>query len=251
MAHEINNPLAGISGNVFNMHKRIFGDLPANSTAAEKCGIPLEKIREYMEERDISKMLSAIKTSTERASAIVRNMLSFSRKSEKKMGSHNIGQLLDATLELAANDYDLKKEFDFKKITIIRDYDENIPSINCEGTEIQQVFFNILKNGAEAMAEKASVDEPAQFLLRTSHDDKYVTVQIKDNGPGIDPETQVRIFEPFYTTKAVGKGTGLGLSVSYFIISDQHKGVMSIESELGSWTRFTIKLPKKQPVREI
>ncbi|TIH19280.1 PAS domain S-box protein [Marinifilum sp. JC120] len=243
MAHEINNPLAGISGNIYNMHKRIFGDLPANHATADQCGVSLEDMRNYLKQRDIPKMLDAIKTSTERASTIVRNMLSFSRKSEQSMGSHNMADLLEETIDIAASDYDLKKQFDFKKIKIIRDYDKNIPKAYCERSEIQQVFFNLLKNGAEAMKDKHYTESGPCFSLRTFQEGPEVVVQIEDNGPGMDVETRSRIFEPFYTTKPVGKGTGLGLSVSYFIIAEQHGGSMTIDSEPGSWTRFTIKLP--------
>ncbi|WP_163291901.1 PAS domain S-box protein [Desulfovibrio sp. JC022] len=243
MAHEINNPLAGISGNIYNMHKRIFGDLPANRTAAEHCGVSLEKIRSYLDQRDIPKMLEAIKSSTERASTIVRNMLSFSRKSEQNMGLHNMAELLDETIDIAASDYDLKKQFDFKKIKITRDYGANISKAYCERSEVQQVFFNLLKNGAEAMKEKQYIKSSPELSLKTFQEGQEVVIQIEDNGPGMDAETRLRIFEPFYTTKPVGKGTGLGLSVSYFIITEQHGGSMTIDSEPGNWTRFTIKLP--------
>jgi len=243
MAHEINNPLAGISGNVYNMNKRLFGNLPANRATAEQYGLCLEDMHSYLEARDIPKMIDSIKSSTMRASTIVRNMLSFSRKSEMSIERYDITQLLDETIDIAANDYDLKREFDFKKINIIREYSANVPKIYCERGEIQQVFFNLLKNGAEAMKDQVRADSPPGFTVRVFEEDHYVTVQIEDNGPGMDKDVSSRIFEPFYTTKPVGKGTGLGLSVSYFIITEQHGGTMTIDSKSGHWTRFTIKLP--------
>ncbi|WP_163350956.1 PAS domain-containing sensor histidine kinase [Desulfovibrio sp. JC010] len=246
MAHEINNPLAGISGNIYNMQKRIFGDLPANQAAAEKYGLSLEDMHRYLDARDIPKMMEAIKSSTNRASTIVRNMLSFSRKSEKNMEPQNIADLLDETIDIAASDYNLKKQFDFKKIRIVRDYSENIADVFCERSEIQQVFFNIMKNGAEAMKDKEYSGSSPCFTIKIYQERQDVTVQIEDNGPGINEKARSRIFEPFYTTKPVGKGTGLGLSVAYFIITEQHKGSMSIDSETGNWTRFTITLPVKQ-----
>lgn len=103
--------------------------------------------------------------------------------------------------------------------------------------------MNIVRNGAEAMQE-AKTERP-QFILRTQHDSdpKRIVIEIEDNGPGINESTRRRIFEPFFTTKPVGVGTGLGLSVSYFIIAENHRGEMSVESELGKGTKFIIRLP--------
>ncbi|WP_163352124.1 ATP-binding protein [Desulfovibrio sp. JC010] len=246
MAHEINNPLAGVLGHVHNMRNRIFGDLKKNELVARECGVDLELVRSYLEHREIPRMLDGIVESGSRAATIVSNMLTFSRKSEKKHEKYNIAELLDTTIELAANDYDLKKHYDFRKIEINREYAEDVPSVVCEGTELQQVFFNLLKNGAEAMTEKEFIDETPHFNCRVSSDSSMVVVEIEDNGPGLDADSRKRIFEPFYTTKEVGKGTGLGLSVSYFIIKEQHKGVLEVDSLPGKWTRFSIKLPLDQ-----
>ena len=245
MAHEINNPLAGVLGHVHNMRKRIFGDLKKNEIVAEECGIELKSMRCYMERRDIPRMLEGIFDSGNRAAAIVANMLTFSRKSQKKHMKYNIAKLLDRTIELAANDYDLKKHYDFRKIEINREYDSDIPEVVCEGTELQQVFYNLLKNGAEAMMEKEFIDENPRFTCRVKEDYPMVVIEIEDNGPGMELATRKRIFEPFYTTKEVGKGTGLGLSVSYFIIKNQHGGELEVDSSPGKWTKFTVKLPLK------
>lgn len=244
MAHEINNPLAAILGQNHNLKRRLVEQLPINISVAEECSISLDAMQEYMEKRDIPRLLLSIEESGNRAATIVKNMLSFSRKSEKRIGAYNLAGLMDQTIELASNDYDLKKEYDFRKIVIIRDYDPELPKVLCEGNEIQQVFLNLLKNGAEAMAEKEyQNDEEPQFIIRVFKDGKFAVVKIEDNGPGATEESRLRMFEPFFTTKEVGKGTGLGLSVSYFIITDQHSGNMKVESAPGEWTRFTITLP--------
>lgn len=243
MAHEINNPLAAIIGYTYNIRKRTFGDLKANLAAAEECGTTLDSLRCYLEKRGVAKMLDGIHESGDRAAKIVSNVLSFSRKSEKRLGSHNLTPLLESTLDLAASDYNMKKQYDFRKIEIVREYDPDLPPVYCEGTELQQVFFNLLKNGAEAMAEKDFGDEPPRFILRTRREDKYGVVEIEDNGPGLSDSVRKRIFEPFFTTKQVGMGTGLGLSVSYFIVTEQHNGIMEVHSVPGRWTRFVIKLP--------
>lgn len=243
MAHEINNPLAAILGYTQNIKKRVFGGLKKNHAVAEECGVSLENVQEYLKHREIPRMLDGIHESGARAANIVANMLSFSRKTEKELKRHDLALLLDATLELAANDYNLKKYYDFRKIKIIREYDEASLPVHCDGNEIQQVFFNLLKNGAEAMMDKDYEDVPPTITCRVKQVGGMAVVEIEDNGPGMDDAVRKRIFEPFYTTKEVGKGTGLGLSVSYFIITDQHKGCMEVESAIGEWTRFSIKLP--------
>ncbi|CCO22934.1 ATP-binding protein [Maridesulfovibrio hydrothermalis] len=243
MAHEINNPLAAILGQNRNLQRRLLEKLPKNISAAKECGIDLDALYGYLGKRDIPRMLESIDESGNRAATIVSNMLSFSRKSEKRLGYHDISKLMDKTLELASNDYDLKKEYDFRKIEIIRKYDPDLPEVLCEGNEVQQVFLNLLKNGAEAMTEKNYDSGHPCFTVSTYTQKGYAVVEIEDNGPGVDEASRIRIFEPFFTTKEVGKGTGLGLSVSYFIITDQHSGSMKVESAPGEWTRFIIKLP--------
>ena len=242
MAHEINNPLSGILGHVTNIKKRIYDDLKANISVAERHDLSLKKMRNYMDEREIPRMLNGISQAGERAALIVRNMLTFSRKSEQNFTPQNLPELLDKTIELASSDYDLKKEYDFKQIEIIREYDTNMASVLCEGNEIQQVFLNILKNGAEAMSESPL---PSRFTCKIYKKSRNAVVEIIDNGPGMPEDVRKHIFEPFFTTKDVGKGTGLGLSVSYFIITDQHDGAMDVQSQPGEWTRFIIKLPFK------
>ena len=243
MAHEINNPLAGILGYVNNIERRIFKDSDKSRLVASETGVSLENLRAYLRKMEIPRMLDGIHASGTRAARIVYNMLSFSRKSESRFMNHDIKELLDNTLELAANDYDLKKSYDFRAIEIVREYDEDIPPVFCERNELQQVFLNLFKNGAEAMVEKKYVDDRPRFTCRVRLEEDMVVVQIEDNGPGMDARTRERIFEPFFTTKVVGKGTGLGLSVSYFIITDHHDGVLEVDSVLGDWTCFTIRLP--------
>ncbi|WP_321401883.1 DUF3365 domain-containing protein [Maridesulfovibrio sp.] len=243
MAHEINNPLAGILGHAQNIHKRLLSDMKANKSAAEECGITFEQLQEYMQKRDIRKMIEGIIESGKRAAKIVSNMLNFSRKSEKENAYYRMDELLDSTIELAANDYNLKKQYDFRQIKIVRQYAEELPPVYCDGNEIQQVFLNLLKNGAEAMNEKEYEQGEPEFICRIQKDKDMAVIEIEDNGPGIIVSPKSRIFDPFFTTKGVGRGTGLGLSVSYFIITDQHGGAMKVDSVPGEWTRFTIELP--------
>ncbi len=250
MAHEINNPLAGILQNVQVIRNRFKCDLPKNRKIAEACGATMDVIERYMREREILNMLDLIHESGRRAGQIVDNMLSFSRKSESKGGSHDIGELLDQTVELASKDYDLKKKYDFRYIEIVRDYHPDMPEVWCERTKIQQVFLNLLKNGAQAMAEKKTgkKGEPSRFILRVmpEYNGKTARIEIEDNGPGMDTATRKRVFEPFFTTKDLGVGTGLGLSVSYFIVTENHRGTMTVESSPGKGTTFVIRIPVKK-----
>jgi len=248
MAHEINNPLAGIMQTISVMKNRLSSiDMPANLRAAKAAGLDMQAITAYMEDRGILSMATNIDESGQRVAEIVNNMLSFARKSDAVTSSHSMTELLDKTLELAACDYDLKKQYDFKAIEIVRQYAEDLPPVPCEGAKIQQVLLNILRNGAQAM-QMAGIEKPA-FIIRTrlENDRKMVCVEIEDNGPGMDEITLKRVFEPFFTTKPIGVGTGLGLSVSFFIITENHGGEMSVKSTPGSGATFIIRLPLAGP----
>ncbi len=244
MAHEINNPLAGMMQTAKEIGDRLTNmEMAVNRRAAREADVSLEGVKRFMENRGIPRMIAAIDDSGRRVAEIVDNMLSFARKNEDRTSSHSFEKLVNKTLELAATDYDLKKHYDFKRIEVQREYEENLPLAPCESAKIQQVLLNILRNGAEAMQE-AGVEDP-RFIVRTrfEKDRNLVRVEIEDNGPGMDEATRKRVFEPFFTTKPVGVGTGLGLSVSYFIISENHKGEMAVESRPGSGARFIIRLP--------
>jgi len=245
MAHEINNPLAGMiqTANVLSRRLGLNQNISSNIRAAEEVSLSLDIMHQYLELRDIPNMINNINLSGKRISDIVNNMLSFVRNSEDLISSHEINQIIDQSLDLAVIDYNLKKKYDFKKIRIQKEYSSDLPKVLCEMTKIQQVFFNILQNGAHAMSE--SSDRDPCFILRTYFDAvmQMIVIEIEDNGPGMSETVQKRIFEPFYTTKPIGVGTGLGLSVSYFIITENQKGEMTVESRPGEGAKFIIKLP--------
>ncbi len=242
MAHEINNPLAGILQNTQVIRNRIQNPIPANLKVADELALDFCALDAYMQRRDIHKMLDSVMDAGKRAAAIVSNMLSFSRKSASGFIPEDLSLLLDQTLELAASDYNLKKKFDFKQIKIHREYDPELPRVRCKASEIQQVFFNIFSNGAQAMFGQAEGGSP-EFCMRTFMEKDQVTVEIIDNGPGMTEAVRKRIFEPFFTTKGVGEGTGLGLAVSYFIVTENHKGQIEVESTQGGGTCFRVTLP--------
>lgn len=252
MAHEINNPLGGIIQTASVMANRLdkTTEIPANIKAATNAGTTMEAIRHYMAEREIPRMLTTIMESGGRIAAIVDNMLSFTGTSRACSSLHDLEKLLDKTLELAATDYDLKKQYDFKTIDIKKEFKGELPPVQCEGAKIQQVLLNILRNGAQAM-QTAETKQPV-FTIRTNFDKEkaMVCIEIQDNGPGMNKATLKRVFEPFYTTKPVGVGTGLGLSVSYFIITENHGGEMLVESRPGCGATFIIRLPLKTKVTD-
>lgn len=243
MAHEINNPLAGILQNLQVARKRLGSQVVKNREVAEELELDLAKLELYIKKRKVDCMFDSIASSAERAGRLVSNMLSFSRKSDSVFTTTDLVDLMEKTIDLVSKDYDLKKNYDFKRISLIRQYDDNIPLVPCEQQNIQQVFFNILKNGAHALYEKYFTGGQPQIRISIKHIDNHVQIGIEDNGPGIDSELVKRVFEPFFTTKPVGIGTGLGLSISYFIINEQHNGSIEVSSSPGEGTRFIIKLP--------
>lgn len=241
MAHEINNPLAGMMQNATVVLNRITKSSPKNEEIAREIGISFTTVTEFLKRRNITKQLQLIKESGLRASTIISNMLRFARKSESKFKYRDLCQIMDISIDLAQNDYDLKKKFDFRKIIIRKQYQPNMMKCYCDASKLEQVFLNLLKNGAHAMNDIP--DRTSKFTIRISQTRKKFIIEIEDNGTGIPEEIKNRIFEPFYTTKEVGVGTGLGLSVSYFIITDNHKGQMYVSSKENEGTKFTIELP--------
>ncbi len=196
----------------------------------------------YLDERGILEFVNTIQQSASRASHIIADMLAYSRSTTTDFQPARVEDMLDTVVRLAASDYDLKKKYDFKQVEIVHDFDPELETLVCDHTEIEQVLLNLVKNAAQAMAESGT-PHPHRIILRTRREGEYGRIEVQDNGPGIDKQTQRRVFEPFFTTKAVGVGTGLGLSVSYFIITDQHKGTIDVSSTPGKGTCFTIRLP--------
>jgi signal transduction histidine kinase len=248
MAHEINNPLGGIVQSAQNIIRRISPELPINEQTARDCGTDLESVRAYLDKRNILKFLESIRESGQRAAKIVGNMLNFSRQSESLMAPVNLPELLNRSTELAAHDYNLKKKYDFRHIEIIRDFAPDLPKVPCTATEIEQVILNLIRNAAQAMSggKGQMSDVKGHIILRLKKEENMARIEVEDNGPGMDEKTLERIFEPFFTTKEVGTGTGLGLSVSYFIITNNHKGTIKAESVPGKGTKFIIHLPLNQ-----
>jgi PAS domain S-box-containing protein len=248
MAHELNSPLGGMMQGMQNIRRRISPEMKKNMEVAAEIGIDLEKLQSYLEKRNVLSLMEGITDAGVRAANIVDNMMNFSRTLTESITPLNISELLDSVIELASLDYDLKKKYGFREITIVRDYATDLPYVPCLEKEIKQVILNLLRNAAQAMSTQQDRTEPASITLRTRLEGEMAHIEVEDNGPGMEPAVRERVFEPFFTTRDVGEGTGLGLSVAYYLIHEQHHGSIDVESQPGKGTCFIINLPLKQAI---
>jgi two-component system NtrC family sensor kinase len=169
---------------------------------------------------------------TERCRDIVKGLLEFSRQSKSNTELIDLNRVLEDTLSLVA------KQALFFNIAVERDLDPELPAVMADRAQFQQVFMNILMNAVQAMDERGVI----ALASRRDAAGKCVEVSLSDTGHGIPPEQINRIFDPFFTTKASGRGTGLGLSIAYGIVTT-HGGTISVRSELGKGSVFTIRMP--------
>lgn len=245
IAHEINNPLGIILNTTQNIVQRTKPDFPRNIEVARAVGLDLALMDAYMRARGVDVFIDDIRAAAIRASGIIRHMLDFSRTSESCRAMCDITAIIDRAVELAGNAYDMKKNYDFRRIRLVKEYEPGLPAVSCTETEIEQVMLNLLSNAGQAMAmaEPPVPDPGISIRVRTVENGQRVRIEVEDNGPGINEAVQHRVFEPFFTTKAKGVGTGLGLSVSNFIITEGHKGTMRLDSKPGQGAKFVIELP--------
>ena len=244
MAHEINNPLGIMAQGCQNVIRRLSEEIPGNQAVAEELGLDLDLLREYLSRRGIYRFLEGMQEATGRASRIVSDMLAYSRRSTSSFVPVRLNELIDTVLRLASHDYDLKKSYDFRRIRIERETIGQSDEVFCDDMAIEQVLLNLLRNAAQAMAASPSERSP-EIKLRVVDEADCVRLEVADNGPGMGEEVSRHLFEPFFTTKPVGVGTGLGLSVAYFIITEQHRGSIEVETAPGRGTRFIIRLPRQ------
>ncbi|BFM16141.1 hypothetical protein R50073_23240 [Maricurvus nonylphenolicus] len=244
MAHEINNPLSAILHGIQNIYRRTSPDLPKNHTVAEECGTTVQQIHSYLNDREIFKFIDGIREAGERSARIVTNMLEFSRSNSRRHRDTNIVELLNHSLELAANAFELQTPEGIEPLTIKKEFSKDIPPVSCSAAEIQQVLLNLLRNACQAFSnEDYGPPLHPTITLRAYIQHQEVCIEVEDNGPGMSEAVKRHIFEPFFTTKEVGKGTGLGLSVTYFIVTEHHDGTIEVDSQPGEGTCFIIKLP--------
>ncbi|MFS0828587.1 ATP-binding protein [Pseudomonas phoenicis] len=243
MAHEINNPLGAILHNVQNLRRRLSTDLPRNQETAQALAVDLAAVDRYLHERQVPHLLDGIQQAGTRAAKIVTHMLSFSRLSSRQLVPCDLPALIDQAVDIAGNDFDLSVGFDFKGQAILREFDPALGPVPVIANELEQVLLNLLKNAAQSIHQRAQPSEAGRISIRTRMSPPWAEIQVEDNGTGMADNVRKRIFEPFFTTKDIGQGTGLGLSVSYFIITNNHKGQMEVQSGFGHGTCFTLRLP--------
>ncbi|MCJ8279712.1 MAG: ATP-binding protein, partial [Rivularia sp. ALOHA_DT_140] len=249
VAHEINNPVSFVYGNI-NHSKEYIQDLlkllqlyqqeypnPTPLITQEIEAIDLEFLQE-----DLPRMLDSMENGAERIAEIVNSLRNFSRLDEAEFKAVDIHKGIDSTLIILANKLTNKKQK--SSIEIIKYYQE-LPLVECYPNQLNQVFMNIISNAIDAL-EESSQDKPKIIIRTQTLPDDSVTINISDNGLGINPEVIENIFNPFFTTKPIGKGTGLGLSISHQIITEKHKGIISCTSTPGEGTEFLITIPIKQ-----
>ena len=245
VAHEINNPLGFVSSNL-NTLRKYFDSL---AEALELCRTFIHSqandhrdLLQRLQDLDIDflrqdgkELLEESGEGITRIRRIVQDLKDFSHQEQTpNFALVDLHACLESSLNMARNEIKYKAE-------VIREYGP-IPAVECVASQIGQVFLNLLVNAAQAIES-----EPGQIMVRTGTEHDQVWVEISDNGSGIAEAVKGRLFEPFFTTKPVGKGTGLGLSVSFGIIN-QHGGQITVDSQPGQGTRFTVWLPVRQPV---
>jgi PAS domain S-box-containing protein len=247
MAHEINNPLGVVAQGCQNLARRVSREIRANLQVAQDLGLDLDLVREYLTRRGFFAFLDGMREATARATRIVGDMLAYSRRSSSSFVPVRLNLLVDTVLRLAGHDYDLKKSFDFRRIAIRREGLDAPDEIYCDEMAIEQVLFNLVRNAAQALAAgtgASAAGAPPQICLRVADEGPWVRLEVEDNGPGMTDEVSRRLFEPFFTTKPVGVGTGLGLSVAFFLVTQQHRGTLAVETAPGAGARFIVRLPR-------
>jgi len=261
IAHEINNPVNFIYGNLSHVREYAQDLLtliqlyekhypnPVAEIQAEVEAVELDFLRD-----DLVKTLESMKMGTDRIRQIVLSLRNFSRMDEAEVKAVDIHEGIDSTLLILQ--HRLKANAHRPEIGVIKDYGD-LPGVECYPGQLNQVVMNILANAIDALDE-ASVNRtyqdmqtnPNQIFIRTVvNESQSVQITIADNGPGIPDAIQPRIFDPFFTTKPVGKGTGMGMSISYQIITEKHQGKLLCFSEVGIGTEFHIEIPIQQNLR--
>ncbi|HEY9887544.1 MAG TPA: PAS domain-containing protein, partial [Candidatus Obscuribacterales bacterium] len=255
VAHEINNPVSFIDGNILHAaeyahdllrlataYQAAYPDPPETLTRLIKA-IDLDFLAD-----DFPKLLDSMRVGAERIKSIVTSLRTFSRMDEAEIKAVNIHDGLDSTVMILQ--HRLKAHGDRPEIVLTRTYGE-LPPVECYAGQLNQVFMNLISNAIDALEEQLAAGhqhQPPAIAIRTAYlaAHQQVQITIADNGPGIADAQRPRIFEPFYTTKPIGKGTGIGLSISYQSITDRHLGTLECDSQPDTGTAFHITIPIHQ-----
>ena len=258
IAHEINNPINFIAGNLGHAQEYAHNLLKIIHLYQEDYVKPTPRIQaaideielEFLEE-DFIKILNSINLGTHRIQEIVKSMRIFSRVDEAEVKTVNIHEGIDSTLTLLH--HRLKVKPDHPEIELIKEYGQ-LPQVECHAGQLNQVFMNIISNAIDALDESnqqrsfAEIQQhPNRIQISTKLiDDNWVAIHISDNGRGVCETVGPKLFDPFFTTKPIGKGTGLGLSISYQIIVEKHGGRLYCQPISGKGIEFVIEIPIRQ-----
>ncbi|MGE5659928.1 MAG: ATP-binding protein [Actinomycetota bacterium] len=263
VAHEINNPINFIYGNINHANQYAHNLLRLINLYHQYYNPPVPEIQAQVEAieldflmEDLPKLLGSMKVGADRIRELVQSLRNFSRIEEADIKPVDIHDGLDSTLLILSNR--LKPRQDRADIHLIKEYG-SLPVVECYVGQLNQVFMNILSNAIEAIEEsftkdgekrnhRQKVTKKGQIRIRTdlTSSGESVEIRIADNGPGMTEEVCKRIFDPFFTTKPIGKGTGIGLAISYQIIVEKHRGQLTCHSVVGEGTEFVIEIPLSQ-----
>jgi len=247
IAHEIKNPLNFVN-NFAGLSVELLDELK-DAAAPVLAGMSEDARAEFGEKVDlISSNLEKIAEHGRRADGIVKSMLAHSRGGTGDWQPSSINALVDEALNLAYHGARAQDK-DFN-VTLERDFASETKPIEVVPQDVTRVFLNLFGNGFYAAKKHqlsgAGRDYRPTLTVSTRDLGEAVEVRVRDNGTGIPPEVRAKLFQPFFTTKPTGEGTGLGLSISYDIVTQQHGGSIDVESEPGSFTEFTVRLPRRR-----
>jgi signal transduction histidine kinase len=248
IAHEINNPVNFIQGNLIHTNNYTQELLELIHLYQQHYPQPEPEIQAKMEDieidfisEDLPKVLSSMEMGAERISQIVLSLRNFSRLDEANSKEVDIYEGIENTLLLLSHRLN-------PGIQLIKLY-ESLPLIECYPAQLNQLFMNILSNAIDELLAHNELSQP-QIVIKTKIvENNKIEVRIRDNGTGIAPEIKDKIFDPFFTTKPVGQGTGMGLAICYQVV-ERHRGKIEVISELGEGTEFVVTLPVKHDLAE-
>lgn len=255
VAHEINNPVSFVYGNLNYAWEYSQQLLEIIELYQQYYPEPSEEIQDCLEEvdldflkEDLPKVLASMKQGANRIAAIVKSLRIFSRLDESELKQAHINEGIESTLMIL--EHRLKFKPNSPGIKVVKEYGD-LPFINCYAGQLNQVFMNIIANAIDALDEYDGRRTPAEIKANPSTiaittevlDSNCISITIADNGPGISEEVRAKLFDPFFTTKPVGKGTGLGLAISYQIVVEKHRGQIECHSSVGEGTQFVVKIP--------
>jgi len=257
VAHEINNPVNFIQGNLNYVKEYTQELLDLVQLYQKHYPNPVAEIRERAEyldleflQEDFWKMLGSMKMGSDRIRQLVLSLCNFSRLDEADCKPVDIHAGIDSTLLILQ--HRLKARPDFPAIQVIKNYGQ-LPEVECHPSQLNQVFMNILSNAIDALQTSSVRDnqQPTITISTSIGSGNSIAISIADNGVGIPELIRSKLFDPFFTTKPVGKGSGLGLSISHQIVTEKHGGKIECHSTLEKGTEFVVKIPLRQVMAQV